>query len=585
MRRTTLDIYITEVCNLDCEYCYVDIKKDESQKVQPENLMERINLLEYETIKFYGGEPLIRWKEIRDIIESVHEKNPNIHFAVITNGLLLSDEKLQFFQKHTVAIAISIHYGALKRSLRKENLEMLYKFRDIITFNLLFSYKKEKNTTKLFLFLAWLWFSQFSLAPVSNDPWENLDELKNELNTVTKYIEKHPSVGINEANWNELKNLYDGWFCTKEQIDHLWERKTCTRFSKAYFLENEKNRENIDTLFETVNECHICENRWFCVCNKGWYLDNFWASEQYIEEQVRIFHEINETFILFYKKIAKIKNKLNYLTEHIDEIRFNLTEQCNLRCNYCYLSFSNDKLDSSIGKNIIDFFLEQKEEVKTISFFWWEPLLEFWLLKELTLYARSSAKQKGKHVNFKIATNGLLLSDEVISFLQENDFEIHISINGSKALHDKTRDSSYEKLLPKLKLLKKYSYSQEKVIALFVIFPEYIEKSFENVIHLESLWIQEIYLEMYIEKSDTWKREHYEKLIPELSRMYEYSREKTINIRNFWISQEKITLDISTKWRVSDNSLSFFSHNKEVDFSPKRYLSLACKKIAKHYNA
>jgi len=47
-----LDLYITKVCNLDCEYCYVDVVKKEGKEFDVKDFTERVNLLDYDHIKF-----------------------------------------------------------------------------------------------------------------------------------------------------------------------------------------------------------------------------------------------------------------------------------------------------------------------------------------------------------------------------------------------------------------------------------------------------------------------------------------------------------------------------------------------------
>ena len=85
----TLDLYITKLCNLNCEYCYVDLKKNENS-FNYEEFSERINLLDYDHIKFFGWEPLIKWTEIVKIIEILKWKNKK--FTIVTNGLLLDSK-------------------------------------------------------------------------------------------------------------------------------------------------------------------------------------------------------------------------------------------------------------------------------------------------------------------------------------------------------------------------------------------------------------------------------------------------------------------------------------------------------------
>lgn len=138
----TIDIYITELCNLDCEYCYVEIKKNEVDSIDGTEFTQRINLLEYDLIKFYGGEPLLKWKDIKDIISSVFQKNKAIRFSIITNGLLLTAEKLDFLKAHNSSVALSLHENSLKKTLSTHFLKAIFPYKNIIGFIILFSYKK-----------------------------------------------------------------------------------------------------------------------------------------------------------------------------------------------------------------------------------------------------------------------------------------------------------------------------------------------------------------------------------------------------------------------------------------------------------
>ncbi len=584
MQQTTLDIYITEICNLSCEYCYVDLKKTEKNGIKTESFMQRVDLLAYKTIKFYGWEPLLKYREMASIIDAVHKKDASIHFSVITNGLLLSGEKLAFFKEHEVTIAISVHIPAMNRVLHIKMLELYIKYSHIITFNLLFREHHESVTTKIFLLLAKAWFTNFSLAPVSNDTWASIEWLKHELDSITAYIMTHSLININELDWREIKNLHADGFCTKEQVDLIGNKKICTRFDKVEFLSHESNITHIDTAFNTINQCSSCKVRWFCVCNKGWYLDNFWDSSEYDPDKIRLFHNINELFINFYKKLAWIRNKLNFLTTHITEIRLNLTEQCNLRCDYCYLDFKNKRMQSSIWRNIIDFFIEQDWDTKIISFLWGEPLLEFDLLRDFVVYAREKWLLFSKKITFKIATNGILLTDEIAAFLLKYEFETHISFNGTKVIQDATRDGSYDRAIAKIGILHDIGYPNELITILVVLFPDSSSSLRENLLSMVSvLDFSRIYLEMYIWKKYIWSKWQYALLEKWLADIYPIHRwDSAIEIVNFSQTIESRFLDISTSGHISDNSLWFFHHEK-IDFSPKKYLDIVCLKIKNSY--
>jgi len=94
-------------------------------------------------------------------------------------------------------------------------------------------------------------------------------------------------------------------------------------------------------------------NRWFYVCPVGWFLDN----KHDLEEKTRSYVRLNSIFLDFHRTINA--ESINFLNPHISEIRFNLTRQCNIRCEYCYVDFKNESLPFQEAKNIIDFFIEQ----------------------------------------------------------------------------------------------------------------------------------------------------------------------------------------------------------------------------------
>jgi MoaA/NifB/PqqE/SkfB family radical SAM enzyme len=102
-----------------------------------------------------------------------------------------------------------------------------------------------------------------------------------------------------------------------------------------------------------------------------------------------------------------------------------LTNQCNKRCEYCDLNFS----DAILSKNNIIKFIDYINnnaykywEIR-INFFWGEPLLEFqnieYILKNIT----------EKNVLYSIGTNGLLLDESKYKTLCEYDVEINYSID------------------------------------------------------------------------------------------------------------------------------------------------------------
>lgn len=95
-----------------------------------------------------------------------------------------------------------------------------------------------------------------------------------------------------------------------------------------------------------------------------------------------------------------------------------------------------------------------------IDFFGGEPLLNWDLVKNTVDYARSKEKGFNKHFNFTLTTNGMLLDDEKIEYLNKNMKNVVLSLDGRKEKHDefrKTHDGkgSFDKIVPKFQKLVK----------------------------------------------------------------------------------------------------------------------------------
>lgn len=138
-----------------------------------------------------------------------------------------------------------------------------------------------------------------------------------------------------------------------------------------------------------------------------------------------------------------------------------LTENCNLRCTYCFTWGKTPRtLPESLGKKIVDFFYEyfDRKGPAEISFWGGEPLLEFDLLKRLVKYAEK--KFKG-NVVFGGTTNGTLLDEDKLKFLTDHRCKMLISIDGTKEHHNKFRiypsgEGSWDDVFRKIPLVLKY---------------------------------------------------------------------------------------------------------------------------------
>jgi len=126
MNLNTLVLKVASRCNLNCTYCYVynlgdltylDQPKYMSAKVVNAILQKVSRHCEKHNIRgfhfvFHGGEPLLQSMEFfsgfinkaREVIKP----QTHLHFAVQTNGVLLTKEWCDFFLKEAITIGISL---------------------------------------------------------------------------------------------------------------------------------------------------------------------------------------------------------------------------------------------------------------------------------------------------------------------------------------------------------------------------------------------------------------------------------------------------------------------------------------------
>lgn len=565
-----LDLYITKVCNLHCDYCYVDLVSEDTSSMKGD-IYKRIDLLAYDHIKFFGWEPLLRWELIQDIVVTLSQKKPNIKFTLITNGLLLSDSKIDFLTHHNIDTIVSFHRKwaiAVKKVLQK-----LQK-RDFITISLIFETQAPTFVFSTMKTLYGYGFKNYLLSPEVYDirTQSSLDTLKREILKIQILYRTYKEINICGVEPNILP-LYEEK-CHKTIIDSAWISYGCNRFDALKSFPEVSYQEAYD-FFRKEIRIHKHPYRWWFVCPIWWYYDTLklvGREEKAMKERVSMYLELNMILIRLHKSFLSYKHLGWFLTTSVSHIRFNLTQQCNIRCEYCYVDFKDKKLDISVATNIVDYFFEQAHETLEFSFFGWEPLLEFPLLRDIVLYIEKKREQTGKQVSYSVATNFLLMREEAVQFLVKYNFEVHISYNWLAITNDNMRDNSTSLLNAQLK---KYLHKFEikKVVILFAFSSLEIPYMRKNISYLWSLWFQRYNFELiFWDKFSRTSRD----VVLAVKNIFLLQKEFIeMSVEN--LSSKKKFLDISTDGTSADNSLSFYG--KSVDDTYKILFDTLLPKI------
>ena len=145
-------------------------------------------------------------------------------------------------------------------------------------------------------------------------------------------------------------------------------------------------------------------------------------------------------------------NTVNKIKPAIKAMCLNMTHDCNLRCEYCFASqgsYNGERalLDFETGKKALDFLVKNSGSRRNleVDFFGGEPLMNFETIKMLVEYGRAIEKEYNKNFRFTITTNGVLLNDEKIDYINENMDNVVLSIDGRKTTNDRMRKTVNEK--------------------------------------------------------------------------------------------------------------------------------------------
>ena len=143
----------------------------------------------------------------------------------------------------------------------------------------------------------------------------------------------------------------------------------------------------------------------------------------------------------------------------------NVAHDCNLKCKYCFAKQGDfggkaELMPLEVGKKAIDYLIANSGNRRNleIDFFGGEPLMNWPVVKALVKYGREVEKPAGKNIRFTITTNGVLLDDEKIDFINEHMHNVVLSLDGRKDVNDGMRPTvndrgSYDIIVPKFQKL------------------------------------------------------------------------------------------------------------------------------------
>lgn len=200
----------------------------------------------------------------------------------------------------------------------------------------------------------------------------------------------------------------------------------------------------------------------------------------------------------YFKETVKVKMKdrrfdADTVKRHLastEQISFEVTDRCNLKCRYCgygefyygYDQRSGKDFDIETAKRLIDYVFDLKESSLNrsihrkiaISFYGGEPLLNMPFIEGVVEYVKNK-KLTHNSLFFSMTTNGTLLNRHM-DFLAENEFSLGISLDGDE---DQNKYRVFPDGTPAFGVIR------DNIKRLKKKYPNYFEKwvNFQSVLH------------------------------------------------------------------------------------------------------
>ena len=130
----------------------------------------------------------------------------------------------------------------------------------------------------------------------------------------------------------------------------------------------------------------------------------------------------------------------------VKSLCLHIAHDCNMRCRYCFAgtgAFGHERglMPPEVACRAVDFLIQNGGSRKNaeIDFFGGEPLLNMETVKAAVAHIRRRESETGKHFNLTLTTNTILLDEENLAFLNRENIQLILSIDGRREVHDRMR--------------------------------------------------------------------------------------------------------------------------------------------------
>lgn len=217
--------------------------------------------------------------------------------------------------------------------------------------------------------------------------------------------------------------------------------------------------------------------------------EQVYTEDKYSEEELQLWKE---------DKIKQLKNTKG----RVKSLCLVLSQDCNMRCVYCYEkggSFGKKRsiMDSESLVTYIERwwkYVDEKTVKIKVSFYGGEPLLnKDGLIKAIDLINKK-ANNENKKVQYSMITNGTILDDDIINIIKKNKISLIISIDGNETSQNRTRILCKEKTSYNIvsKNVKWLLDNKVNIMSRMTLVHDNIDELYDSVCSLWEMGIEDI---------------------------------------------------------------------------------------------
>lgn len=163
-----------------------------------------------------------------------------------------------------------------------------------------------------------------------------------------------------------------------------------------------------------------------------------------LREAVEEMHQLKDEGLLFSSEFEVPQTFAE--TPILKSLCLHIAHDCNLRCGYCFAGTGDfggcrALMSNETAEKAVEFAIagSKKRHNLELDLFGGEPLMNPAVVKHVINYVRRREVETGKNIKLTLTTNGTLLNDEIVKFLNDNRVMLVLSLDGKKATHDNMR--------------------------------------------------------------------------------------------------------------------------------------------------